>query len=378
MNKFFTFFFIIYVHFLSAQDPAYTDFDHSRMIFNPSLVGSSGAESLKFRSKFQWNNDGGDGYKTGSILFEEAMPCSIVDIGLKFNFNEEGKGVYRTIESGILTSACLPFSISPRHSHNFKFGFDFSWGVNTIDFSRLIWSDQLDKKYGIVRHSSFVSQDGNRSAVYFNPGIGFSLKSVWNKKSSKAIVTNFGFATYRFYSFRSGEINQSVSILGLNNSNPYRLTAFVQSEFIPRIYEKKYMTVRPLVLFQKQGNLNYMEAGARLGYLKTTGIGFYFHTVPFVNSTPTSWLTIKNDYLFYLNKKRIMELNLNYSTNFGGLKNFVGPIFEIGLSFHFAKSSICNKLGKEDDVPYDSNSKCPIMSISPGKRKIYENIWYKN
>jgi len=90
---------------LEAQDPSYQNFAQNRFLFNPSLTGSYGAQSWMVRSKMQWNNDGGNGYKTLSLLFEETMPCSILDIGAKVNYNEEGAGLYRTLELGFLSSA---------------------------------------------------------------------------------------------------------------------------------------------------------------------------------------------------------------------------------------------------------------------------------
>jgi hypothetical protein len=280
-----------------AQDPSYQNFVQNRFLFNPSLTGSYGAQSWKLRSKMQWNNDGGNGYKTLSLLFEETMPCSILDIGAKVNYNEEGAGLYRTLELGFLSSAFLPLGRSKYSDHNFKLGVDFSWGFNSIDFSRLIWSDQLDPKYGNVNPTTFVNPNQGRSSWYFNPGFGVSLRSLWNKKSTKAYMTNIGAALYRFYSLEDGEINQSVSVLGLKNSNPYRLSFLAEAEFVPVYFSRKYLTFRPMILYQKQGNIDYLESGFRAGYLRNAGIGFYYHTAPGNKIGQTPWMTFTTDFL---------------------------------------------------------------------------------
>ncbi|MBK7633118.1 MAG: type IX secretion system membrane protein PorP/SprF [Saprospiraceae bacterium] len=72
---------------INAQDPSYQNFAQNRFLFNPSLTGSYGAQSWKLRSKMQWNNDGGNGYKTMRLLFEETIPCSILYICVKVNYN---------------------------------------------------------------------------------------------------------------------------------------------------------------------------------------------------------------------------------------------------------------------------------------------------
>jgi hypothetical protein len=121
-----------------------------------------------------------------------------------------------------------------------------------------------------------------------------------------------------------------------------------------------------------------MEAGIRGGYSKTGGIGIYYHTAPGNSIGQTPWMTISTDFMIPVNKGRKLEMSFAYSENLGGLQNFVGPQFEIGISYHLSRSSICNIMGMKDDVPYSNEYKCPIMAITPGKRKMYENIWYKD
>ena len=364
--------------FAYSQDPAYLNFSQNRFLFNPSLTGTQGAQSYKFRSKLEWNNDGGQGYKTISLLYEETVPCSVLDVGLKMNYNEEGAGRYRTMELGFLTAAFVPVSRGPFSDHNLRIGLDFSWGINTIDFSRLVWSDQLDAKYGVIFPTSFIPPNEGRSNGYMNPGFGMSFRSLWNKKSANAVMTNMGVALYRFYSNDSGEINQSVSVLGLRSPNPYRLSAFAEMEFVPIYYDYKFLSLRPTAVYQKQGNIHYVEAGLRAGYIKEAGVGVYYHTAPGSNTAQTRWVTFTTDFMIRSGNGKKFEISLAWSENMGGLQNLVGPQFEIGISYHLSSSNLCKIMGMEDDVPYNQTYKCPIMALTPGKRKMYENIWFKN
>ncbi len=361
-----------------AQDAAYLNFSQNRFLFNPSLTGIQGAQSYKFRSKLEWNNDGGQGYKTISLLYEETVPCSILDVGLKLNYNEEGAGLYRTMEFGFLSAAFVPISKSQFSDHNLRIGVDFSWGLNSIDFSRLVWSDQLDAKYGVIFPTSFIPPNEGRSNLYMNPGLGMSFRSLWNKKSAKAVMTNVGLAMYRFYSSDQGEINQSVSVLGLRSPNPYRMSAFAEMEFIPLYYGRRFLSIRPAFVYQKQGNIHYIETGLRAGYLRHASVGCNYHTVPGNAPGQTRWVTLSTDFMIPAGNGKMLELSLSWSENIGGLQNFVGPQFEFGISYHLSGSNLCKLMGMEDDVPYNQTYKCPIMSQTPGKRKMYENIWYKN
>ena len=368
---------IIFCITIKAQDPSYSSFNSNRLLFNPSLVGATGAQSWKARLKTQWLRDGGSGYKTAGLLFEETMPCTILDGGIKINVNEEGQGLYRTVEAGLLSAITLPIN-SKYHDHNFKIGLDAAFGINSINYERLIWSDQLDPKEGPKLPTNFIAPNGGNSAWFFNPGFGVSLRSLWNKEKRNAVMTNFGIGMYRFWALKDKLTNQSISVLGLSNPNNLRFTFFGETEFVPISYGRKYISFRPLIFYQKQGELDYMELGFRAGYSKRAGISLYYHLSPNNELGQTKWITAGTDFQLKADERKLIELNLSFSQNIGGLQNFSGPQFEIGFTYHIRKSSICNILGLEDDVPYSNEYKCPIMAFTPGKRKMYENIWYKN
>ncbi|MBK8701155.1 MAG: type IX secretion system membrane protein PorP/SprF [Saprospiraceae bacterium] len=364
--------------FMYGQDPAFISINHNRLLFNPSLVGTTGSQSWRAAAKSQWYRDGGNGYKTVALMMEETMPCTILDGGFKILANEEGSGVYRTVELGPLMAASLTQLGNQFHDHNIRFGADLSFGFNSIDYEKLIWSDQLHPKDGIKYPTTFVAPNGGRSAWFFNPGFGLSWRSLWNKSSAKAVATNFGVAFYRFWSISDQLTNQSVSVLGLKNPNNIRFTAFAEVEAIPFYFDRQFITIRPGIYYQKQGGIDYFEMGLKTGYTRKANVGIYYHTSLSNEFGQTKWLTLGTDFLIPVGKTKILELNLAMSQNIGGLQNFSGAQFEIGFAYHLAKSSVCNTLKMEDDVPYGNEYRCPIMALTPGKRKMYENIWYKN
>jgi type IX secretion system PorP/SprF family membrane protein len=360
-----------------GQDPAYSSFHSNRLLFNPALVGSQGAQSYTMKAKTQWLNDGGHGYKTISFTAEETVPCSIMDFGVKALVNEEGIAGYRTVELGLLSAMYIPFSWNQWSDHNFRLGLDAAWGWNTVDYSKFVFSDQLDSKYGIVRPSSFVVPNDGISRNFFNPGVGCVIRSLWNKTNRHAFMTNIGLSMYRFYTFSSGQINQSVSVLGLDSPNPNRYAAFAEIEFIVKYIGRRSLTLRPQIVYQKQGDISYIEMGSRFGLARDLGLGLYYHLVPRFNNSPTKWITATFDVLKSNYKGRAVAFNFSYSLNVGGLKNFSGPQFELGIAYHLAKSTICKISGMEDAVNYSYEYKCPYYSFPPGKRKYYENLWSK-
>lgn len=358
-----------------SQDPTFISFSSNRSLYNPAMVGYSGAQSIQIKGKSQWQNDGGGGYRTLSMIFEETVPCSLLDFGGKLLLNEEGSGLYRTGEVGILSSIYLPLKLSKSSAHNVRIGLDASWGINSINFDKLIFSDQLDPKYGPINPTGFVLPGENSSNTYATPGFGLVVRSLWNKLSSSSIASGFGVALYRFYNFSENNFNQSVSILGLNNSNGQRLTAFLDFEFSTRGGLFKNFLIKPQFFYQKQGVIDYGEIGSRFSLLRDLGLTLLYHTDFSSNTNGTKWVSANFDFVNKFRNNTAIGINLGYAMNLGGLSNLVGPQFELGVSLYLAKSSICKLLDKDDAVPYNQ-LKCPFYSLSRGQSKLYENIWY--
>jgi hypothetical protein len=95
---------------LQSQDPFGLSFQTQRAMINPSFVGITGVESIQMNAKMQWNNfgDASDRYQTLSVLIEEPLPCTrLLDIGIKFLHDQEGKARYKTTELGFLSSITI-------------------------------------------------------------------------------------------------------------------------------------------------------------------------------------------------------------------------------------------------------------------------------
>ena len=67
---------------------------------------------------------------------------------------------------------------------------------------------------------------------------------------------------------------------------------------------------------------------------------------------------------------RLVEMNLSYGHNIGGLSNTIGPILGLGFAYRLNKSTLC----KLDNI-YDVN--CYDLTL-PENWRIYENVWYKD
>ncbi len=362
-------------NYLFSQDPAFTSFQSCRTLFNPSFVGLSGSESFQLKTKYQWYNkaDPSDRYQTINFLFEEPLPCKqLLDVGLKFNHNSEGKARFKTTEMGILS--CITLNTKDKlgyNNQNIRIGGDFTFGFNQIDYSNLIFSDQLDPKKGPIKTTSFLFPSTDPK-WYFNQGIGISYVGSFKSKTHKSFTINTGLAAYRAYGLIDINYQHSNGLLDTNYIDPYRLTFHFQ-------YERDYVhlnsflsRIRYYALIQKQGQLDYFEVGSRVGIINNRlALNANLHgTFLPAYTNNTKWIAMGIEYRNIVRKGRMIEFNATYAWNIGGLSNFIGPTMEVGISYHLNRSMLCGK-----DNIYEVN--CTDLTL-PINTKIYENIWYKN
>jgi type IX secretion system PorP/SprF family membrane protein len=370
---------------LNAQDPFFTHFYNNESTYNPALVGYRGAFSFSAKYKSQWNGPATPAFRSGTASLEESMPCSIFDYGLHAAFDEEGSGVFRTYDFGGRLAGTVPFDIG-RSRHNLRFGIGLQWSFKTIDYTRLFFSDQLDPKYGRfdrfgnINAGSFIPPNDGRSLWFFSPSVGGAHRILLDNKNRRSPTILYGAALHNAYSLlNDGVSGHEESILGLGTRIPSRYTFFGSIEFIPYMDRRNdfFVGVRPLIMYQYQGGLHYWEAGARVSASRMLALGIYYHfNKSPAQGTNTNWFTLALDFGDIVAGRQRIDLGFAYSASTTGLRNQVGPIFELSMSFHFGKSPSCGLAGEENDLITPA-MECPTSAFTPWRRKMYEGIWYK-
>jgi hypothetical protein len=205
------------------------------------------------------------------------------------------------------------------------------------------------------------------------------LQMILNKTEPRAILVNIGAAYQASYGIANNEhVGYGKSVLGLIPPQAPRTTVHADFEVAAGAAMKRSVSIKPLLLFESQGGLHYWQYGVDIGLLDAMRVGGYMHSQGFgAQGKNTNWVTLTTLFRPYLGESRV-DLHLAYSLNTSGLRNVVGPIFEIGIKKHFRSSPVCNLIGRSDDVGYSKGIKCRYNRISPAKKKIYENIWYKS
>lgn len=377
---------ILFVGFLlnsvHAQDPFFNQFYHNESSFNPSLVGYKGAFGFQAAYKSQWSASDVRAFRSGRFSLEESLPCSIFDYGINMGFNEEGEGILRRIDLGFRFAGVVPFNIGDSR-HNIRIGAGLQWSQNSIDYSRLNFSDQLDPKYGlydrmgIANPTAFVPPNEGYSNWFLTPSAGISHRILLDHTDRKSGTILYGLAIHNSFSLGSGNFSgNEESVLGIGTKIPTRYNLFACYEFIPWMSSNQFMAIRPLVLAEFQSGISYIQTGVRTSFSRFLAAGIYYHS----NKRPeegvnTQWLTFNIEFGWTIQNGARVELGLSYTNNLSGVRNYLNGMMEMSLGVYFPISPSCALAGKGDQVPYGNHTRCVTSLISPGKYKIYESIW---
>lgn len=370
----------------AAQDPFFTQFTLSESFFNPALTGYRGALSVMGKYKTQWDLREDVGFRTASLALEESLPCSPFDYGLHLGVDREGEGLLTTTDAGARVAGTVAWDMG-RSIHNLRFGISLQWSAKRVDYSRLVFSDQLDPKYGTVdvngvrNPTSFVPFNDGRSLWFFTPAVGFTHRILLDRQQFRSPTFHYGLAMHNAFTFGDRRQTGNVeSILDLDTRIPQRFHAFFSAEFVAYSAGRTFLGLRPLVAWQQQGPISYLEVGNRFSLNRNLGIGLHYHFNPHGTGTDryhSNWFSLQAEFGTIVQKTRRIELGLCYAGNVTGVRNHFGPIVEVSMAVHFASSPTCVGLGMQDDVPYGDGVRCPTSSITTGRRKMYESIWYR-
>ncbi len=377
-SKLFLLFLLFQTTALFAQDPFFTHFHNNESSFNPALVGIRGAFSLTTKYKSQWASASVPAFRSGIITMEESMPCNWFDWGLSAAFDQEGHGILRTNEFGGKIAGAIPFPIG-KGWHNVRLGMALNSSFKRIDYSRLIFSDQLDPKYGNIFATGFTDPNSGRSLWFFNPSVGLSYRGVFDAQNPKSPTVSFGAAVHNAYSFfKNMTTGHEESLLGIGTRISPRSTYFAAAELIPWMEKKgPFVALGVSWLHQRQGGLSYHNVGIKASYSRVVaaGLRFHFNDAPERGSN-THWLSAELELSARLHKYQRVDIGMAFSPAISGMRNRVGPIVEASVAYHFGKSPSCGIANLDDDL-VETGYECLTSNFTRKRKKLYEGVWYR-
>lgn len=165
------------VYRVHAQDPVFSQFYAAPLQLNPAIVGVSSAPRFALNYRNQWP-EWPNAYRTYAMSYEQPLTQLNSGFGLSLLADDAGNGIYKTLAVHLSYSYFLPLS----DDYAVKFGIEGGGLQSRVDWSKLLFGDQLDPVNGatLPDGSSLVSDEkqplGLQKTV-FDLGMGMLIHS---------------------------------------------------------------------------------------------------------------------------------------------------------------------------------------------------------
>lgn len=186
--------FLLTIGYVNAQDPLFTQFYNNPVYYNPGQIALNNGYSAKFHARNQWGPIPGK-FNTIHASFEAVM---IPKLAFAVNAFSDVAGQANLRSTG----GYMHYAYRPVETRNLIFQLGVCGGIinRSVDWSKLVFSDQLHPTQGDGGQSAFMSPD-RRSFTYADFGAGFSLRfnheaSKYGKGYKKMMVTIGGSAMH--------------------------------------------------------------------------------------------------------------------------------------------------------------------------------------
>jgi type IX secretion system PorP/SprF family membrane protein len=239
-----------------AQDNSFSQFYANQLYLNPAFCGTNkgGRLSANYRNQWPHITSKFESYSAGAEIYNPAFQGGL---GV-FAMNDiEGEGFLRTSYFSVIQSfeRIIPKVVRIRA------GYQVGIINKRIDWSKLVFGDQLDPIFGQVYQSKALPPSDGRTFADFS--VGFLLDFPKIKIGNSGIGNMIGINMAHL-----SEPNES--IIGLNSPLP-RKYVVNYGMYIPLVEEPmtgRYLILYPNIVYEKQGNF------------ETTNIGFYIAKNP--------------------------------------------------------------------------------------------------
>ena len=330
----------------TAQDPSFSQFYANRIYLNPALTGLEDGISLAGVSRNQWANVD-DGFTTYGMTIEIQEPYIKSGFGLSLFHNAEGLAQLTTKSIGLSYSYTIPMK-----GHNIHIGLQGLWVQKSVDWSKIVFSDQIDAIHGVVYSSSHVPVMDRVGFSDFNMGI------LWRSEADLKIGntiyrdtrSSFGISLSHAPSLVNPE-GGNESLQNLNTTTAPRLTLHggaIMPAMIFRGMGKK-IKISPNFKYDLQGeelfkikqNLKVITYGFYVLYEGFYLGAFYQNKHPGADLDNTNALIITlGAYISTGPRRRRAEkqkffIGFSYDANTTGVGTKAGSVYEIAFRWTF-------------------------------------------
>lgn len=175
---------------LMAQDPTFSQYYSNKLYYNPAFAGADPGLRVNFNYRNLWSsltsNFGTYNFNMDIADFNLGGGIGAVVVG-----NVEGDGLLRT--NSYYLNYSYRITVVPR-MFDIHAGLQAGYVQKSIDWSRFVFSDQLDPVYGQV-YTSAATLPSNNKTGFFDGAAGLMARyNIKQNKSRRIISTTMGFS----------------------------------------------------------------------------------------------------------------------------------------------------------------------------------------
>ncbi|WP_120182754.1 PorP/SprF family type IX secretion system membrane protein [Pelobium manganitolerans] len=245
MKKLIFTFFCLWAMNTQAQDHIFSQFYNAPSYLNPALTGQfDGSFRMNMIYRNQWSSIGGE-LSYVSVSADYKLPNGAGGVGLLANSSSEGIAYLRKNS----LSALYAYIIG---DERFSASFGLQGGVTnrSMDFSKLVFSDQLDLRLGFTGTESMAEKPFNDNKYYFDAGAGANF--VWGKLMLGGSVLHLN--------------KPDESFSGSKVPTPIRTAAYMSYKVDLSGDGSENMLLVPSVVYYNQAKATSMSAGMQFKY----------------------------------------------------------------------------------------------------------------
>lgn len=366
---FLLFCYLFFAKFGISQDAFFYEQNQIRGFLNPALTGINGSLSFTIMGKEQYINTIGD-FLSAGISIEQSWPCTKVDAGIFHVYDREGTGLLTTNHTGLNFVYTVPFEISST-LNNVRIGTKVQYTNKTIDWDRLIFSDQIDPKYnltdafGIPNQSDFIPPDWSSSSR-LTVGLGLIHRVEIGRVKTWSLTWGGAVENYT----NTFEDKGYDSILRLEKDKKRlvdKWSLYLAPEFPLNRSYKDYFGFRPSFVLLSESTLTNVQLGFDINFRRAYGLGIYFSAGHFKDFEQDTKSLIFNSYVRALTiRNSQLNIGFQYVHNIGGFSEVFGQTMQVTFGYYFRQDGCGSTASTKSDCP----------PVSRKHRMMYENIWF--
>ncbi|HET8827852.1 MAG TPA: PorP/SprF family type IX secretion system membrane protein [Pelobium sp.] len=239
-----------------AQDHIFSQFYNAPMYLNPALTGQfDGSFRMNMIYRNQWSSVAGElTYISGSADLK--LPNGAGGVGILLNSSSEGMAALKKNSIAGIYSYILG-----DESFSASFGLQGGLTNRTMDFSKLVFSDQLDPRLGFTGGASQAEQPFNDNKYYFDAGAGANF--IWGNMMLGGSLLHLN--------------KPDESFTGSKVPTPIRTNLYASYKMELGSYGTQSMMLIPSVVYYNQAKATSISAGAQFKY-NGVNAGLWYRT----------------------------------------------------------------------------------------------------